>query len=55
MVDKPFLKDDRGPLNRSTTINTTGLSQDCGNSKSLAMELPQSCAKPAVLGSKRFG
>ena len=30
----------------SDYIYIDGLGQDCGNSSALAMELPQSCAKP---------
>ena len=26
------------------------VAQDCGNSSAVALELPQSCAKPSILG-----
>ena len=29
-------------------LHTDGLAQDCSNSSALAMELPQSCAKPSI-------
>ena len=32
-----------------------GLVQDCSNSSALAMELPQSCTKPSVMGRRQTG
>ena len=35
-------------LSRSSQFDMDGLAQDCGNSTALALELPQSCAKPSI-------